>query len=84
MLVSPLPFITPLLLIGVPLLLLVKSRRRNPWSWMRCSHSGWWSRAAAAFSDRSAGEWAACLEGAAGLVNRVGRTVDCVKTPDHC
>lgn len=30
MLVSPLPFITPLLLIGVPLLLLVKSRRRNP------------------------------------------------------
>jgi uncharacterized protein (TIGR01777 family) len=37
-----------------------------------------------AWDARSAGEWAACLEGAAGLVNLVGRTVDCVKTPDHC
>lgn len=25
-----------------------------------------------------------CLDGAAGLVNLVGRTVDCVKTPEHC
>jgi uncharacterized protein (TIGR01777 family) len=33
---------------------------------------------------RSEGEWASCLDGAAGLVNLVGRTVDCVKTPDHC
>jgi uncharacterized protein len=33
---------------------------------------------------RSLGEWAACLDGAAGIVNLVGRTVDCVKTPDHC
>jgi len=33
---------------------------------------------------RSMGEWAACLDGAQGLVNLVGRTVDCVKTPDHC
>lgn len=30
------------------------------------------------------GPWAARLEGAAGLVNLVGRTVDCVKTPNHC
>lgn len=30
------------------------------------------------------GPWAACLDGAAGLVNLVGRTVDCVKTPEHC
>ena len=37
-----------------------------------------------AWDARSMGEWAACLEGAAGLVNLVGRTVDCVKTPDHC
>lgn len=37
-----------------------------------------------AWDARSAGEWAACLDGAAGLVNLVGRTVDCVKTPDHC
>lgn len=33
---------------------------------------------------RSAGAWVGCLDGAAGLVNLVGRTVDCVKTPDHC
>lgn len=30
------------------------------------------------------GPWADCLEDAAGLVNLVGRSVDCVKTPDHC
>src|SRR5690606_22601725 len=29
-------------------------------------------------------DWKAQLEGAAGLVNLAGRTVDCVKTPDHC
>lgn len=33
---------------------------------------------------RSVGAWTACLDGATGLVNLVGRTVDCVKTPDHC
>ena len=32
---------------------------------------------------RSLGSWPHVLEGAAGLVNLVGRTVDCVKTPDH-
>ncbi len=32
---------------------------------------------------RSLGEWASCLDGADGLVNLVGRSVDCVKTPDH-
>ena len=32
---------------------------------------------------RTVGEWARHLEGAAALVNLVGRTVDCVKTPDH-
>jgi uncharacterized protein (TIGR01777 family) len=37
-----------------------------------------------AWDARSTGAWTACLEGAAGLVNLVGRTVDCVKTPDHC
>ena len=37
-----------------------------------------------AWDARSAGTWAECLDGAAGLVNLVGRTVDCVKTPDHC
>lgn len=33
---------------------------------------------------RSIGDWTACLDGADGLVNLVGRTVDCIKTPDHC
>lgn len=33
---------------------------------------------------RSPGGWTDCLDGATGLVNLVGRTVDCVKTPDHC
>lgn len=33
---------------------------------------------------RTLGPWTACLDGAAGLVNLVGRTVDCIKTPDHC
>ena len=29
------------------------------------------------------GDWAAVLDGATGVVNLVGRTVDCVKTPEH-
>jgi hypothetical protein len=33
---------------------------------------------------REVGPWVSTLEGAAGLVNLVGRTVDCVKTPSHC
>jgi len=37
-----------------------------------------------AWDARTLGGWTGCLEGAAGLVNLVGRTVDCVKTPDHC
>lgn len=30
------------------------------------------------------GGWASCLDGAAGLVNLTGRSVDCRKTPDNC
>ena len=33
---------------------------------------------------RSVGEWRNALNGAAGLVNLVGRSVDCIKTPEHC
>lgn len=33
---------------------------------------------------RTIGEWAERLDGAHALVNLTGRTVDCVKTPDHC
>jgi len=32
---------------------------------------------------RSPGDWKRELDGAAGVVNLVGRSVDCVKTPDH-
>jgi hypothetical protein len=33
---------------------------------------------------RTVGECVQCLDGAVALVNLVGRSVDCVKTPDHC
>lgn len=36
------------------------------------------------WDGRSLGPWVQSLEGAAGIVNLVGRTVDCIKTPDHC
>lgn len=37
-----------------------------------------------AWDARTIGDWSSALEGASALVNLVGRTVDCVKTPDHC
>ena len=33
---------------------------------------------------RTPGPWQRELDGAAGLVNLTGRSVDCIKTPDHC
>jgi uncharacterized protein len=45
-------------------------RRKFPWS-----HESW--------DARNVGEWSRSLNGASGLVNLVGRSVDCVKTPDH-
>jgi hypothetical protein len=42
----------------------------GPWR-----HVGW--------DARTAGSWVRELEGAAAVVNLVGRTVDCIKTPDH-
>lgn len=35
------------------------------------------------WDGRSLGEWANELDGATGLVNLTGRSVDCIKTPDH-
>jgi uncharacterized protein (TIGR01777 family) len=32
---------------------------------------------------RSLGDWCQELDGASGLINLVGRSVDCIKTPDH-
>ncbi|MBL0922033.1 MAG: NAD-dependent epimerase/dehydratase family protein, partial [Phycisphaerales bacterium] len=43
--------------------------------------AGPWRRAV--WDARTVGEWARELDGAAALVNLAGRTVDCVKTPDH-
>lgn len=37
-----------------------------------------------AWDARTLGDWTRELDGAAGLVNLVGRSVDCIKTPDHC
>lgn len=36
------------------------------------------------WDGRTPGDWAEALDGAAALVNLAGRSVDCVKTPDHC
>ncbi len=36
------------------------------------------------WDGRNAGEWTSCIDGAAAVVNLCGRSVDCVKTPDHC
>ncbi len=37
-----------------------------------------------AWDARTVGDWVKQLDGASALVNLVGRTVDCIKTPDHC
>ena len=36
------------------------------------------------WDGRTLGSWSAELNGASGLVNLAGRSVDCIKTPDHC
>lgn len=38
----------------------------------------------ATWDGRTLGDWVQHLEGASALVNLTGRTVDCIKTPDHC
>jgi hypothetical protein len=38
----------------------------------------------ARWDARTLGDWVNHLDGATALVNLAGRTVDCVKTPDHC
>ena len=46
-------------------------KQEGPWK-----HAQW--------DGRTVDEWAKHLEGAAAVVNLAGRTVDCIKTPDHC
>ena len=50
--------------------------RKQPTTDLGWRHAGW--------DARTLGDWADCLDGATALVNLTGRTVDCVKTPDHC
>jgi NAD dependent epimerase/dehydratase family enzyme len=38
----------------------------------------------AQWDARTLGDWTRHLDGATALVNLAGRSVDCVKTPDHC
>lgn len=35
------------------------------------------------WDGRTLGDWGRAMEGASGLVNLAGRSVDCIKTPDH-
>lgn len=46
-------------------------RENGPWM-----HAPW--------DGRTLGEWRACTDGADAIVNLAGRSVDCIKTPDHC
>lgn len=48
----------------------------------RCPAAERWRQVG--WDGRSLGDWVNELEGAAAVVNLAGRTVDCVKTPDHC
>lgn len=52
----------------------ILSRRPPPVSgpWQHCT-----------WDARTLGDWQHVLDGAGGLVNLVGRSVDCIKTPDH-
>ncbi len=43
--------------------------------------SGPWAHVV--WDGRSLGDWRCVLAGASGLVNLTGRSVDCIKTPDH-
>ena len=36
------------------------------------------------WDGRTVGDWVECLDGASALVNLAGRSIDCIKTPDHC
>ena len=38
----------------------------------------------AKWDGRTLGDWASHLDGSLALVNLAGRSVDCIKTPDHC
>lgn len=57
---------------GWPVVILSRNPPPRDGQWL---HVGW--------DARSVGEWRQSLDGACGLVNLVGRSVDCIKTPEH-
>ncbi|HWE94930.1 MAG TPA: DUF1731 domain-containing protein [Tepidisphaeraceae bacterium] len=63
---------THLTAIGKSIILLSRNPPKQSGSW---KHVSW--------DARTLGDWRRELDGAAGLVNLVGRSVDCIKTPDH-
>ncbi|MEW4454449.1 DUF1731 domain-containing protein [Bremerella sp. JC817] len=58
--------------LGQPVVILSRNVPRIDGNWTHVSWDG-----------RKPGPWSHCLEGAAGVVNLAGRTVDCIKTPAH-
>ncbi len=58
--------------IGASVILLSRSAPRVSGTWRHVQWDG-----------RNLGDWHSALNGAGGLVNLVGRSVDCIKTPDH-
>lgn len=48
----------------------------------RPAQDGQWEHVT--WDARTLGDWVGQVDGAAAVVNLVGRTVDCVKSPDHC
>ncbi len=59
--------------LGCEVVLISRNASKQQGQW---KHSQW--------DGRTVGEWAKHLEGAVAVVNLAGRTVDCIKTPDHC
>jgi uncharacterized protein len=58
--------------LGIPVVVLSRHPPKVTGPWR---HVGW--------DACTPGDWCREIDGAAGLVNLVGRSVDCVKTPDH-
>lgn len=59
--------------LGATVVILSRTPPRSPAPWRHVSWDG-----------RTLGDWSRELEGARGLVNLAGRSVDCIKTPEHC
>lgn len=64
---------THLLALGRPVTILSRRATSVP---RGATHQTW--------DGRTLGPWAAALDGASAIINLAGRTVDCIKTPDHC